>query len=106
METVNNTNLSSLTDMVQYNVIISRDEYRSLIQTSERYNLERRRMRELIESEVSEGYENRIKYLKDQLNDKDLEIEKIKTKSSKKCMISNAINIILIGTAVLLAFLV
>lgn len=106
METVNNINLSSLTDMVQYNVIINRDEYRSLIQTSEKYNLERRRMRELIESEVSEKYENRIKYLKDQLDYKDLEIEKIKTKSSKKCMISNAINIILIGTAVLLAFLV
>lgn len=106
METVNNINLSSLTDLVQYNVIISRDEYRNLIQTSERYNLERRRMRELVESEVSKEYENRIKYLKDQLDDKDLEIEKIKTKSSKKCMISNTINIILIGTAVLLAFLV
>lgn len=106
METVNNINLSSLTDLVQYNVIISRDEYRNLIQTSERYNLERRRMRELVESEVSEQYENKIQYLKDQLADKDVEMQKQEHKSNKKCMISNAINIILIGTAVLLAFLV
>lgn len=90
--------------METHDILIDRDEYRELIRTVERYNLERKKMHNTVESEVSEKYTAIIRNLKDQLAEKDIEISKIEAKSSRKCIISIIVNALLIAGALLLAF--
>ena len=94
-----NNTLNILKDQV----LINKHEYRDLITTQERYLLERKKMRSIVESELQGGYNKAIRSLKDQIAQKDVDIELVKAESTKKCIISIAINIVLIGGGILLA---
>ena len=90
-------------DILKDHILVGKKEYKDLITTQERYILERKKMRNIVESELSERYDRVIKELKKQIAEKDVDIELIKAKSTKKCVISIIINIVLITGAVLLA---
>lgn len=96
--------MEDIAKLFEYNVLVDREEYRNLITTQQKYTLERKKMHEIVSAETDDKYNRIIRDLKDKLADKDIEIEKIKAKSARKCTISIIINIGLIAIAALMLF--